>query len=150
MRAGRLAQGGMVLAWALTKLGLWVRPELLLLTAFCIVGGACLFYGLFVLTATASFWTVESLELANTVTYGGTETAQYPLSIYPRWFRAIFTFLVPLACVTFFPAQVLLSRAASGWGAVPLWLAPAVGILFLAVSLRVWELGVRRYHSTGS
>lgn len=149
MRVGRFTQAALVLVWSLSHLGLWLRPELLLLTLFCIVGGACLFYGLFVLSATAAFWTVEGLEVANTVTYGGTETAQYPLSIYPRWFRAIFTFLVPLACVAFFPGQVLLGRE-SGWNSWLFWLAPTVGVLFLLASFRVWELGVRRYHSTGS
>lgn len=149
MRVGRLAQAALVLTWALGKLELWTRPELLLLTLFCILGGACLFYGLFVLTATAAFWTVEGLEVANCVTYGGTETAQYPMSIYPRWFRGIFTFLVPLACIGFLPAQVLLGRT-EGWGTLPLWLAPCVGVLFLVVSLWVWEFGVKRYHSTGS
>jgi ABC-type uncharacterized transport system permease subunit len=31
-----------------------------------------------------------------------------------------------------------------------LWLSPAVGVGFLMVTLRIWEEGVRHYHSTGS
>ena len=48
------------------------------------------------LQATLAFWTTETLEIVNTVSYGGVETAQYPLSIYRPWFRHFFTFVVPL------------------------------------------------------
>ena len=57
-------------------------------------GGVCLFYALFVIQATICFWTIESLELMNTMTYGGVESAQYPLVIYGRWFRGFFTFII--------------------------------------------------------
>src|ERR671928_195342 len=82
----------------------------LLITGAAILGGACLFYGLFVLQATLSFWTVETLEIMNTVTYGGTETGQYPLTIYRPWFRLFFTFVVPLVCLNYLPANALLDR----------------------------------------
>ena len=148
MRIGRLVQGTAVLVWAAAHLGLvWTLPKLVLLVA-TILGGACLFGGLFVLQATLAFWTVETLEIMNAVTYGGTETAQYPLTIYRPWFRRFFTFVIPLACVNYLPARALLAPP----GTAPLlsWLAPLGGVLFLAISLRLWQIGVRHYHSTGS
>jgi ABC-2 type transport system permease protein len=152
MRIGRLAQSLIVLLWATSALDVtWTTARICLLL-FAISGGACLFYGLFILQATLAFWTVEALEIVNTVTYGGNETAQYPLSIYRPWFRKFFTFVVPLACVTYFPALAILDRddavlASPVWFR---WTAPLIGILFLAVSLRLWRFGVRRYRSTGS
>lgn len=155
MRAGRLLQAACVLVWAMCHLPtVWTADRLLLLL-LAIGGGACLFYGLFVLQATLAFWTVESLEIMNTVTYGGTETAQYPLSIYPRWFRNLFTFVIPLACINYLPSRVLLPFSPIGRGetAIPLWIAwlsPFIGMAFLALSLQVWQFGVRHYRSTGS
>ena len=112
-----------------------------------IAGGAAVFYGLFVVQAALAFWTVESLEVMNTVTYGGVETAQYPLSIYRPGFRQFFTYVVPLGMVTYFPAQSIL-RGEASW---PWLVAPVlVGALFLAASLLLWEVGVRHYRSTGS
>ena len=152
MRIGRLAQGLMVLGWAVAALHVhWtaMRIALMLLT---IIGGAALFYGLFVLHATLAFWTTETLELFNTVTYGGTETGQYPLTIYRPWFRKFFTFVVPLACVTYFPALALLGRDDAVLGS-PVWLrwiAPLAGILFMIAALQAWKVGVRHYRSTGS
>ncbi len=150
MRVGRLVQGGSILCWAIYSLGFGASPGTLLLIGFAIAGGICLFYGLFIVQATIAFWTVESLEIMNTVTYGGTETGQYPMSIYRPWFRQFFTFVIPLACVTYFPAGVLLGRTV---GTPELWLgciAPLAGLLFLLISLRIWQFGVRHYRSTGS
>jgi ABC-2 type transport system permease protein len=146
-RVGRLLQGLAVLLWATAALEVaWSAARVALLLAM-IAGGACIFYGLFVLQATLSFWTIETLEIMNTVTYGGNETAQYPLTIYRPWFRRFFTFVVPLACMNYLPASLILGRGESSvWQS----LSPAVGALFLFITLQVWKIGVRHYHSTGS
>lgn len=152
MRIGRLIQGAIVLAASTHALGVvWTAAHFALL-GFAILGGACLFVGLFVLQATMAFWTVETLELMNALTYGGTETAQYPLSIYAPWFRRLFTLVVPLACVSYFPALALLGRSDAALGCPDWfrWTAPAVGMAFLAISLLLWRVGVRHYRSTGS
>ena len=151
MRVGRLLQGVFVLFWAASALEVvWSAAKLALVFA-SVVGGACLFGGLFVLQATLAFWTTETLEIVNTVTYGGVETAQYPLTIYRRWFRRFFTFLVPLASFTYLPALAILDRtSAYGVPAFVAWAAPTVGVLFLVVSFQVWKIGVRHYRSTGS
>jgi ABC-2 type transport system permease protein len=152
MRIGRLTQGLIVLIWAANTLNLdWTAAKILLLL-FAIFGGACLFYGLFAIHATMVFWSTEALELMNIFTYGGTETAQYPLTIYRPWFRRIFTFVIPLGCVTYFPAIAILEKEDAALDS-PLWFqgsAPIIGVLFLWVSLKVWNFGVRHYRSTGS
>jgi ABC-2 type transport system permease protein len=151
MRLGRIIAGFSVLLYGAASLEVtWTFPKVVLLL-LAIVGGACVFYGLFVLQATMCFWTVESLEIMNTVTYGGTETAQYPLTIYRPWFRRFFTFVVPLACLNYIPASGILDRGHE-LGVSPLlqWASPFIGILFLLISLQVWRLGERRYASTGS
>ena len=116
-----------------------------------ILGGVGLFTGLFILQATLAFWTTEGLEIANALTNGGTETAQYPLVIYPGWFRRLFTYVVPLAGITYFPALAILGRddplGSATWTH---WLSPLGGMIFLLMALRVWRLGVRHYTSTGS
>ena len=152
MRVGRLAQAVIVLVWAAGALDVPWSIARMALTVFAIFGGACLFYGLFVLQATLAFWTTETLELANTVTYGGTEAGQFPLSIYRPWFRKFFTFVVPLASVSYFPALAILGRDDPVVGS-PAWFrcaAPLIGVTFLIVSLQIWRLGTRHYRSTGS
>ncbi len=151
MRVGRFLQGAVVLVWAMAALPVAWSPAKVTFLAGVILGGACLFLGLFVLQAALAFWTVETLEIMNTVTYGGTETGQYPLTIYRPWFRRFFTFVVPLAFLNYIPASVLLEhRAAAGLPALAAWLAPAVGVAFLLIALQMWKIGVRHYTSTGS
>ena len=150
-RVGRLAQGLFILVWASIALDLdWSAPRILL-TVGAVFGGAALFYGLLVLQATLAFWTTETLEIMNAVTYGGVETAQYPLSIYRSWFRRFFTYAVPLAGISYYPSLAIMGRPDTLGSTVLLqYLSPLTGVAFLLVALQVWKVGVRHYRSTGS
>src|SRR6187549_2483772 len=126
-------------------------PAAVAIAVWAIAGGVALFAGILVLQATLAFWTVESLEVANVLTYGGVQAAQYPLNIYAAWFRHLLTFGVPLACVSYYPVLAILKRA-DPLGA-PDWLlplAPIAGFAFLALSFVAWRAGMARYTSTGS
>jgi ABC-2 type transport system permease protein len=150
-RIGRFAQGAAVLTWAFWVLPIdWSIAKAGLLLAAA-AGGVCLFFGLIVLQATMCFWTTESLEIWSTVTYGGVETAQYPLSIYKSWFRQFFIYVIPLGCVSYFPVVAVLGKVDPLGSPVWLqWISPVAGVIFLLISLRVWQIGVRHYTSTGS
>jgi ABC-2 type transport system permease protein len=151
MRSGRFIQGLVVLIWAMWSLKIrWTIGKTLLLLGG-ISGGVLLFSGLFVLQATLSFWSVQSLELVNTTTYGGVETAQFPLSIYSKWFRNFFIFIIPLACINYFPAMGVLDKADPlGFPGWVHWTSPLIGFAFFMISLRIWKLGIKFYCSTGS
>ncbi len=150
-RIGRLLQGLIVLGIALWLLPIdWTWWRLALLV-FTILSGVVFFYALFIFQAALSFWTVESLEIMNTLTYGGVEMAQYPLAIYQPGFRRFFTFVVPLGCISYFPAVAILGiddpLGSERWMQLA---APLAGYLFFAVSLIAWRFGIRHYTSTGS
>jgi ABC-2 type transport system permease protein len=150
-RVGRLTQGLIVfgVGMAMTHIGFGLGSAAILL--FAIAGGVALFSGLFVLQATLSFWTVESLEAVNILTYGGETAAEYPLNVYARWFRDFLLWGVPIGCVTYLPMLAAMGRP-DPLGA-PAWLtplAPAAGFAFLGAALFTWRFGVRRYTSTGS
>jgi ABC-2 type transport system permease protein len=150
-RVGRLIQGVAVLAYAIIALNLAWSPARVGLMLVAICGGVCVFFGLIVLQATSAFWTTESLEVWNAFTYGGVTMGQYPLAIYRPWFRRFFTFVIPLACVHYFPGVAILGREDPlGAPAAVHWLAPVAGPVFLIVCLQCWKIGVRHYRSTGS
>ncbi len=150
-RVGRLLQGLIVLVWAAITLEIdWTvwRVALLLVT---LVATFAFFYGLVVCQAVLSFWTTESLEVMNTLTYGGVETAQYPMAIYHPTFRKFFTFVVPLACVAYFPVVAIIGiEDPLGSSLLVQVLAPLAGFVFLGASMLLWRVGVRHYTSTGS
>jgi ABC-2 type transport system permease protein len=148
---GRVLQGLLIIAIATRALHFHWTLAAIGLAAWTVTGGVALFFGLLVLQGTLSFWTVEGLEVANVLTYGGVQAAQFPLSLYAPWFRGFLTFVVPLGCVAYFPVVALLGRhdplGAPDWF---LPLSPIFGLVFLAISFWAWGFGVRRYTSTGS
>ena len=106
---------------------------------------------LFVAGATVTFWTIDSIEAVNMLTYGGNELISYPMHIYPRWLRRFFTFVVPAILITSAPALSLLDQpdplGLPGWVA---WCTPAVAAAASALAAIAWRFGIRHYRSTGS
>jgi ABC-2 type transport system permease protein len=150
-RLGRLLQGFAVLILASSLVPITWDAATVAIAVWAVAGGVALFAGILVLQATLAFWTVESLEIANVLTYGGVQAAQYPLNIYATWFRRLLTFGMPLACVAYYPVLAILRRP-DPLGA-PDWLlpiAPIAGFAFLALSFVAWRAGMARYTSTGS
>ena len=151
MRAGRLLQGLIVLGWAVLHLNVDWNVGRVVLLALTMASCVALFYGLVICQAVLSFWTTESLEIMNMLTYGGVETAQYPMAIYQKYFQRFFTFVVPLAMVTYFPILAILDVPDPlGTTRTMQSIAPAAGFAFFGASLLMWRLGVRHYTSTGS
>ncbi|MDB5085311.1 MAG: rane protein [Bacilli bacterium] len=147
-RVGRLIQSGIVLVWALDNLPItWSFAKVI--TLILMIGcGVFIFTGIFILTATLCFWTIQGLELANILTDGGREMAQYPLNIYQKWVTVFFTFIIPFGCVSYLPLLYILDKVHGN--KILYMLMPLAGVLFLLPSLLVWQIGVRHYRSTGS
>lgn len=150
-RVGRLVQGAAVLIWGLHTLEVPFGIPQVALLGLTVTGGAALFLGLTILQATLAFWSTESLEVMNTMTYGGVQTASYPLAIYREGFRRFLTFVVPLAGVAYFPVLALIGRTDPlGSTLTTQLLAPLSGFAFLAAACAIFQLGTRHYSSTGS
>jgi len=146
-RFGRLLQSVLVLGWAIYHLPIdWSLLRVVTL-GLMIASGVVIFAGIFMLTATLSFWTIQGLEVANIFTDGGREMAQYPLNIYQKWVTRFFTFIIPFGCVNYLPLLYILDKAE----AHSLYaLTPLAGYAFLLPCLLIWHFGVRHYRSTGS
>ncbi len=150
-KLGQLLQGLLILSYALALLEIdWTLGKFALYV-FAIAGMFVFFYGIQIVRATLSFWTIESLEILNTISHGGMETAQYPMSIYKRSFTNFFTYVIPLACVAYFPMLGVLDMV-DPLGSTPVvqHLAPLAGFAFFGVGLVFWFYGIKHYKSTGS
>src|SRR5438552_988683 len=75
-----------------------------------VIGGTMLMTALTMMTATLSFWHTRTGKLQDFVQSSGREFANYPLTLYPTSVRWILTIALPLALITYYPAQVLLGR----------------------------------------
>lgn len=148
---GQLAQGLLVLIWSMFMVDVsWSIGSLLLLLG-AILTGVILFIALFTVEAILCFWTVNGIEAINAFTYGGSDLAQFPMHIFPRWMRFTFVWLIPVAFVTYYPALEILGKKDPLGG--PPWmiaLGPVVTLVFCAIVTFGWRQGIRHYRSTGS
>ena len=150
-RLGSIVVCVLIVVWSISQLDIVLSLDKIILLSACILGATCTFLALFIIQGTVCFWTIEGLQVFDSVTYGGAEAAQYPLSIYKGWFRNIFTFVIPLASVVYYPLMPILEREDPLQS--PLWFqytSPILGVIFLRVALIFWSVGQKRYLSTGS
>jgi len=150
-RFGRMAQGmlafvlGMVLAQPH-----WTAAKLIYLPVVA-AGGALFFLAISIAGCTLCFWTVQSTEMVNIFTYGGTTMLQYPLTIYQEWMQKFFVYVLPMAFINYFPSLFFLDRP-DPFHLPPFvpFIAPLVCVGVFLLALRVWQFGVEHYTSTGS
>ncbi len=128
----------------------WTLQSTLAIIAVLI--GATLIRGaLFLFTGSFAFWTKSNNQFSD---LNGTMLAQttlYPLSMYPTIIQAIFTFIIPLGFISFYPASDILGKTSQFTffnGAI--WLTLFVGILVFWIATRLFNHGLKRYESAGS
>ena len=151
-RLGRLTQGVLAFILALHLLPHlhWTIAKVLVLV-LGVVSGAVIFITILLLGATVCFWTIETTELTNILTYGGREMLSYPLTIYHQILQRFFLFVVPVAFGSYVPTCYILERPLPfGLSNALAFTGPLAAALFACVAAFVWRFGVHRYQSTGS
>lgn len=150
-RFGRIGVGAALFIWAAISVdATWTAVKLLLLPTMVI--SLFFFFGaLFVFGATLTFWTVESVEAINILTYGGSYALSHPMSVYQRWIRNFFTFVMPAIFLNYYPVLYILEKPDPfGMPSFSWMLSPFVGAGTFLLVLRFWRFGLRFYQSTGS
>jgi ABC-2 type transport system permease protein len=92
-----------------------------------------------------AFWFVR-VENLSQLFYALFETARFPVGVFPRWLRIVFTFVIPVAFITTVPASAAVGTL--GWSLGPA--APAIALLGLFVSHVVWQFALKHYTSASS
>lgn len=128
-----------------------LNPELLkldkIITILLMIFGTIVIYAsLFILKGGICFYTTQSLEIMNIFTDGARDLTQYPLSIFHKYIKNFFTYIIPLAFVNYFPLLYVIGKAENKIYMI----SPVVSILFIIPCYIIWRIGVRKYKSTGS
>jgi ABC-2 type transport system permease protein len=138
--------GGLGLAaWALRALGRVPTVGAVAAALALTVAAAALLYALSILVVSAAFWVVRLdnlIYLFNSVF----DAARWPSTVFRGAWRILFTFVVPLALMTTYPALALLGRLR------PSTALEALGgaALFFLVARRVWLRAIGHYTSASS
>ncbi len=115
--------------------------------ALSYLSGTTVYICVFLLQSAVCFVTIGAVDIAYVFTNGSYQNAKIPPNTLPVWLRRFFTFVMPMFVFCYYPFS-----AAFGWGDAYYlgWLAAPAALVFLAFSLLMWRLGVRRYSSSGS
>lgn len=150
-RLGKIAMGAAIFALALSLNDIqWTTAKWLYLP-FVVLGMILFFGGLFIIGATITFWTVESIEVLNILTYGGSYTIAHPMHVYQDWLRRFFTYFVPAIFLNYYPALYFLNKPDPfNFPAFAPFLSPLVGLTTFLLALAFWQFGMRHYQSTGT
>lgn len=112
--------------------------------------GCLLILGLFLIEAVFCIHSVKSVELVNALTYGGRSACQYPIDIYPRPLRVLFTVAAPFALTLHVPGAYILGKPLFGWPDWTAFVSPLAGAAAFAVLYLLFSRAMRFYRSTGS
>lgn len=135
-----------MIGWALARLPA-VRPSALdlLLAALLFVCGLAILYALWILVISLAFRVVKVDNLSY-LFVSLFEAARWPSSVFRGALSLFFTFVIPLALMTTYPALAVLRRA----GLQHIAIAGGVAAGLLLVSRVVWQRSIRAYTGASS
>jgi ABC-2 type transport system permease protein len=108
-------------------------------------GGVLAMYSLWIVAAAVSFWVVR-LDNLNYLLGAIFDTARWPVQVFRGAWRIVFTFVIPVAVMTTFPAMALLGQLDARTV-----LATLAGVVaMLGISRLVWRAAIRNYTSASS
>jgi len=129
----------------------WIRLDptpapWVLVLAFLPIGlGAVILYAFGFLLATLTIWFVKIYNITIAM-QALLEAGRYPIAAYPAVYRAIFTFVVPVAFMTTVPAKAALGDVSATW----LLGMTTAAVLLCAASRAFWKFALRFYTSASS
>ena len=127
----------------------WTALKVLAMLESFLMGGM-LILALFMIEAIFCIHSVKSVELVNALTYGGRSACEYPIDIYPRPLRVLFTVVAPFALTLHVPFAWILGKPLYGWPAWTVFVCPLAGVVVLGIMVVLFHKAIRFYRSTGS
>ena len=116
-----------------------------------IIGAVLINAGTLVLVGAVSFGTKKSAELYDSILWPAQYVSYLSIDIFAQILSVVFTFVLPLAFVSFYPATLFLDLNESYekykiYG----YLTVVVGIIFYLLCVKFWKYGIKKYESSGN
>jgi ABC-2 type transport system permease protein len=141
------ALGGVVVCVSLSRLGIVPNPMSILLYLTALGFGVAVHYSIMLSLAAVSFWIIRAQGLVYGY-FNFLNIARYPDVIFPRIFRFVFGWIIPVVIIANIPARLLIKPLGQpGW--LMLHLVVASTIVFW-LSRFFWRFALRHYSSASS
>jgi ABC-2 type transport system permease protein len=139
--------GAFVVILSLSRLGITPSVGAVLLYITALGFGVAVHYAIMISLAAVSFWIIRAQGLVYGY-FNFLNIARYPDVIFPRLFRFIFGWIIPVIIVANIPARLLIKPLGGpGWLILHLVVA---GSIALFLSRVFWQFALRRYSSASS
>ncbi|MBQ3918376.1 MAG: ABC-2 family transporter protein [Oscillospiraceae bacterium] len=143
---GQLVFGIVMMAVSYAKLGLSASPLSVFLLIVYLITASLIMIAMQTAGAATCFWTHNSFYVLD-LAFKLKDYARYPVTIFSPVFKFLFTFVVPIAFIAYYPSLMILRP-----GDLPLlsWLSPLAGIISFFLAYKFWMYGARKFNGTGS
>jgi ABC-2 type transport system permease protein len=111
-----------------------------------LVSSSLIMISFLVIASSTCFWITNSFSILSFF-FRFREYARYPMTIFTGFFRFLFTFIIPIGFVAYYPSQLVLRPNDSGY---LVFMTPLIGGALFAIACLVWSRGVRAWSGTGS
>lgn len=143
-KAFGFVQAGVLFAIAFREIGHAPPLTGVIVAVLLLILATALLYSLWILIVSTAFIVVKVDNL--TYLFGSIfDAARWPATVFRGALKYIFTFVIPLAVMTTFPAQALLDRVE--WDTLGFSVLGSLG--FVALARIVWLRSIRFYTSAG-
>lgn len=128
----------------LIQLSIPVTALLIIKIIFFSIVGALIIGAINTIFSISSFWTYRSNEVIWSF-YRMYTFTEYPITIYNKFIRILITVILPFAFVSYYPTMDYL-----GVNTYMIYLSPFVAVILWIIAVKLWNLALNKYRSTGT
>lgn len=136
--------GLVITIYMLIELSIPITVILILKIIFFSVIGALIIGAINTIFSISSFYTYKSNEIIWSF-YRIYTFTEYPIDIYNKFIKVLITIILPFAFVAYFPTMNYL-----GIDKYMMYLSPVVAIVLWIIAIKLWNLALNKYRSTGN
>lgn len=143
---GDILFGIIVLAYACYELHMKITLLTVFVFILTLIFSSLIMSGILILASATAFWIYNCHSVLIFVNKFK-DFSKYPITIFGRFFRAVLSFVIPIAFVSYYPCLLFIRDFFYS----PLsLLTPVVGIVFFLLACKIWMIGAGSYEGTGS
>lgn len=135
-----------LLIWSMVKMNYAISLCNIIYMLVIFVFSSGIMISFLIMSASTSFWIVNS-DSVMTLATKFKDYAKYPMTIYSKFLRFIFTYIIPVGFISFYPSDFFLHPNSFDKSIL---LLPFISSLFFFISYKVFMLGAAHYSGTGS
>ena len=130
--------------WMLIKLSIPITILLIIKILFFSIIGALIVGAINTIFSISSFWTYRSNEVIWSF-YRMYTFTEYPITIYNKLIRILITTILPFAFIVYYPTMAYL-----GINTYMIYLSPIIAVVLWIIAVKLWNLALNKYRSTGT